>query len=255
MKITCRECWRVHETDFDCYAGVKATPSDELAKRREALYAKAYATREAPDLAEAWRHAQKAGVPYAAIAKLRQGPSKSTALAAAREFNKDSQALFLLLLGPTGVGKTLAAALVVVDFASKWPWNLQPLGGMQEPIRWVDSVTLTRLSAFDDEAKRYVEALKACHLLVLEDAGDEGTELGRGVFVELLMARHAKGRRTVITANLRPPTFRGRYGAAVADRIRESGYMPNLFGETSRRTPKLEVVKTTNGEPSNASPT
>jgi hypothetical protein len=251
VKIACRECWLVHDSHFDCWDNVKAltgtdTSRAELKGRREALYAKAGGERETSSYTEAWRWAQKAGAPYEALSTLRGGPEDTEALMAARKFNRDPEALFLLLLGPTGVGKTLAAALVVVDFASKWPWNEQPSGpGTAEPIRYVDASSLTRLSAFDAETGRYVDSLRACHLLVLEDAGDEGTDLGKGLFVELLMARHAKRRRTVVTGNLLPPMFRKRYGDAVADRIRAAGYSPDLFGEKSKRRRKPIAAQAT----------
>lgn len=239
-RIQCRDCWKVHDAYTDCTLEALhmwQTPEgkQELEGRRKALYAACAGDREANGYAEAWRWAQKAGTPYEALATLKRGPEDSTALAAARKFNRDADALFLLLLGPPGVGKTLAASLVAVDFASKWPWNEQAMGSAAEPIRYVDAATLTRLSAFDAEAKRYAEALRSCPLLVLEDVGDEGTELGKGLLVELLMARHAANRRTVLTGNLRPEAFRTRYGAAVADRIRAGGYVPGLFGEKSRR--------------------
>jgi hypothetical protein len=206
-----------------------------LQQRRTAAYARHAAARETSSYDEAWRWAQKAGVPYEALSALRGGPEDCAALTAARKFNRDAEALFLVLLGPTGVGKTLAATLVVVDFASRWPWNEQPSGGAVEPIRYVASSTLTRLSAYDAEAQRYVESLQRCHLLVLEDSGDEGTELGRGLFVELLMVRHTSRKRTVVTGNMRPSMFLERYGAAAWDRIRSSGYVPDLFTEKSRR--------------------
>jgi DNA polymerase III delta prime subunit len=241
FRISCRECWQDHDAHFDCWdivRGLKATPegAQELEQRRKAVYAAAAGAREANSYSEAWRWAQKAGAPHEALRKLREGPDECASLKAARTFNRDTEALFLLLLGPPGVGKTLAASLAVVDFASKWPWNEQPSGPGVEPIRYEAAANLTRLSAFDAEAKRYVESMRGCHLLVLEDCGDEGTELGKGLFVELLMARHASRRRTVITGNLQTAAFRARYGAAVADRIRACGYVPDLFGEKSRRT-------------------
>lgn len=240
MKIQCHDCWLVHDIAFDCtldalHMAQNPEGKEELERRKKAAYGAVASARDANAYAEAWRWAQKAGAPYEALRALRQGPDDSPALTAARKFNRDPEALFLLLLGPPGVGKTLAASLVVVDFASKWPWNDMPGGGAAEPIRYTDSASLTRLSAFDSEAKRYVESLRSCHMLVLEDAGDEGTEMGKGLFVELLMARHANRLRTVVTSNLRPEAFRARYGAAVADRVRASGYVPDLFGEVSRR--------------------
>jgi DNA replication protein DnaC len=247
--IHCRECWLVHSATTACgLDAVALSRTDEgraeLKRRQNAAYARHGAARGATGYAEAWRWAQKAGAPYEALSALREGPDDSAALAAARKFNRDGEALALVLLGPTGVGKTLAASLVAVDFAARWPWNEQPSGGAVEPIRYVAAATLTRLSAYDAAAQHHVESLQRCQLLVLEDAGDEGTDLGRGLFVELLMARHAARRRTVITGNLRPSTFRERYGAAVADRIRSSGYAPDLFAEKSRRRRARPATKT-----------
>lgn len=244
--ILCRDCWTVHNATTDCtLEAIRAwrTPEGraELESRRKAVYARFGAARESSGYDEAWRWAQKAGVPYEALAALRQGPQDSAALTATRRFNRDSEALFLLLLGPPGVGKTLAASLAAVDFAAKWPWNEQPSGPQVEPLRYVDAATLTRLSAYDAEEKRYTESLRTCRFLVLEDIGDEGTDLGRGVLVEVLMARHAARRKTVLTGNLRPEAFRARYGAAVADRIRSTGLVPDLFGEKSRRTRRQEA--------------
>jgi hypothetical protein len=247
VKIVCRECWCVHDAYLDCYESMKALASEagqtELWQRRKRLYSRAAGEREVVNYAEGWRWAQKAGVPYEALSTLRGRPEESEALKACRKFNADAMAIFLLLLGPTGVGKTLAASLAVVDFASRWPWNEQPSGQREEPIRYAQASSLTRLSAFNAEADRYVDSLRSCHLLALEDAGEEGTELGRGLFVELLLARHAKRKRTVITSNLRPTQFRDRYGAAVADRIQATGYVPNLFAEKSRRRKGNPLLK------------
>lgn len=188
--------------------------------------------------AEAWSWAQKSGAPYDALKKLRYGPEESVALTAAKEFNADPEALFLLLLGPTGVGKTLAASLVVVDFCGKYPWNQQSTGQSIHPVEYADAAAVARLSVYGDADKAYVDRLRNAHLLVLEDMGDEGTELGKGLLVEVLMHRHASRRRTVLTSNLTKDPFKARYGQAVADRIRSSGIIPNLHGQTSRRPDK-----------------
>lgn len=241
MNISCRDCWKTHDAMRNCYAdgfGLVLSESGraELKARQKALYASYTARGEASGYSEAWTKAKKSGAPYEALKALKSGPRDSEALAAARKFNRDSESLFLVLLGPPGVGKTLAATLAVVDFCSKWPWNEQPSGGANsEPVLFVDAATLTRLPTFDAESRKYTDRLRACRLLVLEDAGDEATEAGKALFVELLLAREKTNRRTVITANLRPEAFKLRYGDAVADRVRASGYVPNLFGEKSQR--------------------
>lgn len=239
VRIVCRDCWRIHDAYAKCEGfsmWLTESGREEINRRKEAMYAKAAAEREHRDDGEAFHLAQKAGAPYQALAALKQGPRATLAIQEARKFNTDAEAVFLLLLGAAGVGKSLAATLVAVDFAKKWPWNEGQTGTDLEPLRYVDAVTLMRVSVFDSEAQRYVDGLKRCHLLVLEDVGDEGTELGKGLLVELLMTRHASRRRTVVTGNLVPNVFQERYGRAVWDRIKSSGYIPSLAGQTSQRT-------------------
>jgi DNA replication protein DnaC len=238
--FTCSDCWRIHGPALDCVLDalhMRQTEEGraELARRKAEVYARAAGEDNKRRFEDGWHWAQKHHVPMPALRALRAGPGESKALTAARAFIRDREKLFLVLLGPTGVGKTLAAALVALDFCARWPWNQQSTGGTHSPLHYVDAATLTRLSAFDDEAQRYVQDLKDARLLVLEDAGDEGTELGKGVLVELLMHRHATERRTVLTSNLTREGFKARYGDAVADRVRSSGLVPNLSGEKSRR--------------------
>lgn len=244
-KINCRECWNTHSTAFDCtlesfrLLTTDGQPNlagrEEMKRRMAAAYARAAGDENAKRFADGFHWAQKHGVPYLALKALREGPEDSTALTAARAFIRDSEKLCLLLVGPTGVGKTLAASLVALDFCNRWPWNSQPTGVEHSPLHFTDAAPLARLSAFDHDSKRQLQDLKDTRLLVLEDAGDEGTDFGRGLLVELLMHRHATLKRTVVTSNLTREGFKARYGEAVADRIRTSGLVPTLSGEKSRR--------------------
>jgi DNA replication protein DnaC len=187
-------------------------------------------------LPEAIRHwARKCGCPHEALNAVEAGLRDSPAVKAAKAFSDDRKALFLLLLGPTGVGKSAAATSVVWDFCASYQWNSEPSGQLLSPCEYVDASRLTRLSAYDSEDSRFVERLRTCRLLVLEDVGDEGTDFGKGLLVELLMHRHASSRRTVLTANLTADAFKARYGEAVADRIRSTGHVPNLHGQKSQR--------------------
>lgn len=239
MNFLCRDCWLVHGTATDCVLEtlrMRQTPEGkaELERRKGEAYRRAGGQRDAQTQAEGFHWAQKHGIPYAALRALREGPQETPALKAARDFIGDGEALFLLLLGPTGVGKTLAASLVVVDFCLRWPWNQQATGA-HSPLIYEDAATLIRLSAFDLEDQRRVQALKDCRLLVLEDVGDEATKLGLDQFVEVVMHREKTRRRTVLTTNLTGQAFKLRYGEAVADRIKAHGYVPNLAHEKSRR--------------------
>lgn len=188
---------------------------------------------------ESWSHAGRVGCPQDALLFLRSHKPEGKALDAAVRFCGEARKYmtFLVLLGDTGVGKTTAAAYVVLDFCKSWAWNDQPTGTTFEPVMVVDAPAFTRMSVFDSAEKQHLERMKDTRLLVLEDAGDEGTELGKGALVELLMHRHATKRRTVLCSNLVGDPFVKRYGDAVADRLRTSGIIPNLQGVKSYRRP------------------
>lgn len=203
------------------------------AKYREQLAKRCVEREEAPPPGEVSRHMERMGVPVRAIRAAMAARDEPPAVAA-KHFIADRGATFLLMLGPPGVGKTTAAALVVKDLCERWAWNSQPTGAATEPVQWLEAVELTRVSAFDSVDQERVAELRNCKLLVLDDAGDEGTSIGRGIVAELLMHRHAKQRRTVVCANLTGDAFKARYGAAVADRIRQTGLIPSLAGKSLR---------------------
>lgn len=234
LQFLCRDCWRTHGTGLDCvlesYRMRKTDEGrEELEARRMAVYQKAAGEREAASLAVGLHWAQKHGVPYQALKALREGVQNWPAIAEAREFIGDKQALYLLLLGPTKLGKTVAASLVMADFCARWEWNNQSSGGNNaSPVHFVEARELTHASAFDAEKEKHLRQLKDCRLLVLDDVGDEGTELGRGAVADILIHRGDNGRRTVVTSNLTREGFKQRYGEAVARRIREHGVVPDL---------------------------
>lgn len=159
------------------------------------------------------------------------------AMKAARQFvQEESQYLSLVLLGPPGCGKSVAAGFVLADFVRQYRWGSQPTGGNDRPpAMWVAASDLTRVSAFGPEHGEWLRNMKACQMLVLDDAGDEATEAGKSGLANVLLARERALRETVLTANLRPETVRKRYGDAVADRFNRRTLAPNLWGEKSMR--------------------
>lgn len=236
MTYLCRDCWRNAGPAHDCVLESlrkSKTPEgrEELDALRRSAYEHAAGQRESATNTEAFHQAQKAGAPYMAVACIREGPKDTLALSDARKFCRDRDSLYLLLLGPSRVGKTVAATLCAVEFARRWDWNGQSTGSNSEPLRYVDASTISALSSFDRESQRLYDSLLAARLLVMEECGNEGTEWGRGRVTDLLLKREAARRRTVLTGNLRPEAFRKRYGDAVANRINETGYAPNLWAE------------------------
>lgn len=179
---------------------------------------------------------QRMGVPQLALLGLR-GAKPNAALDGARTFvNAPREAIqYLLLVGATGVGKSVAAAWVLQQFAQRYPWDSQPTRGERQPALFVEARQLTRLSNFDAQQTAWLEELTAVQLLVLDDIGDEGTDAGRNALIDLCITRGDRGRRTVLTSNLTGETFKTRYGVALADRIRQRGIIPNLQGAPSMR--------------------
>lgn|GEM_PF-4379265 len=177
-------------------------------------------------------------------------PEDTQALQGAKQFeNARGYATFLLLLGSTGIGKTVAASWVLREFCRRHDWNSGAQGTNLFPAMFVVASKLTRLSSFEDADRHWVEQIRKCGLLVLDDLGDEATEIGKNVVVELLLDRHAKKRRTVITSNLVAKAFRDRYGAAIADRINEAGIKPTLSDGVSKRRQPQELRFQPRGQP------
>lgn len=103
----------------------------------------------------------------------------------------------LLLLGPTGRGKSFAAT-----------WLLVELGGA-----WLAAADC-RVGAWDDYRAKAVGA----RLLVVDDLGRESTDWAARELADLLELRHNRGLRTVATSNLPAGKLFERYGERLASR-------------------------------------
>lgn len=194
--------------------------------------------------ADAVLKARRAGAPelaLQALEQLRETPS----LAAARTWYRSARKAPLVLLGPTGRGKSTAAAWCCVEFAKTWPWN--GLGRLLEPLVWLDATYLVRLREWTDVGAEYVDRCLRAQLLVVDDAGHEGTSTGRQALIDLLMKRTDRARGTILSANLTGAEFRARYTEPLADRLRHLAVVPELAGGTSERAhrtarPAAELV-------------
>lgn len=167
-------------------------------------------------------------------------PGDTSALQGARRFlSSDPQlAPFLLLLGPVGVGKTVAAACVLRDFVQRHEWNSAPTGVTQQPCMWVDARELTGIREFRDEHQSWLKSIQGTLLLILDDAGHEATEAGKNALTDVLLSRLARNRRTVLTANLTFEDLVARYGQAVGDRLKAKAMVRELPGKSLRQRPQ-----------------
>lgn len=220
----------------DCAAVARAKYKAQFDKRHVELLAQ-----EAMARGDLETHLRRVGVPMERVQNLRATSEGFQSMEAARSFIRLRQKLLLILIGPPGVGKTVAAATVVKDACERWPWNSQATGQLAEPAAFMPASQLTSLSSFEHVDQERLRYLRRVPLLVLDEAGEEATQYGRGLLMTLLSERHAAGRRSVVTSNLTVEAFRERYGTALLDRVKGDGVMPDLSGQKSlRRTERPE---------------
>lgn len=132
----------------------------------------------------------------------------------------------LVLSGEPGCGKTVAAT-----------WWATHSPRYNRVARFIRATTFATSSRYDQVARQFCYGAAA---LVLDDLGTEYLD-GKGSFNvdldELVDTFYSEERPLVITTNLGPEAFKGRYGERVADRIRECGRWMSLAEKSLRRAP------------------
>jgi DNA replication protein DnaC len=167
-------------------------------------------------------------------ALMRRGVPERTARAAITAIETDAcrQAKeadgLMVLAGNTGVGKSVAALLWLIDRAN----------GKPECLRWVQSGDLARGYAYDQEA---FESVAGVYALVIDDLGVEYLD-DRGRYLstldELLSRRFARMRKTMMTTNIVDPAiFADRYKERITSRTHEDGAFVVCGGPDMRRRP------------------
>lgn len=128
----------------------------------------------------------------------------------------------VVLSGPAGTGKTVAAAVWAIERISSVPVFLR-------------ASAFANTSRFDESERR--SWLRA-GALVLDDLGAEYVD-AKGNFLssldELIDTYYSSKRPLIITTNLLQPQFKERYGARIEDRIRECASWRNVVGESLRK--------------------
>lgn len=137
---------------------------------------------------------------------------ETEALGVVRRWRGDSALTWLVMCGPKGTGKSVAATWLVREVIN---------AGDSAAFRRVSE--LAKLSQFEAGAAE-LEHLKHVHLLVLDDFGAELlTDYARAQLFEVLDHRHENYERTIITSNLSwlPTTRDGAYTPGLAERLGE----------------------------------
>lgn len=160
------------------------------------------------------------------------------ALEKAQEFKARprSEVFGLVLLGTTGIGKSVAAAYAARWCLYEFRLSEQPSGSAREWARWFTGAELGRLYTHDRDDRRDWEKLKTCGVLVLDDLGTEAADARVGEALwELVDARTGNRRPTIISANLKAAEFKARYGDRVADRLRPCSIVLEGSGASLRK--------------------
>lgn len=181
------------------------------------------------------------GVPKVEARMLATNDIRHTeALAYADEFAKNvvqgiGAPSILILAGPTGVGKTIAAChLVKCRLTDRATGTVLMSGAGINRFRHVSEIAEVGLFGGDDEKKSRAE-WKTAGCLVVDDVGAElRTDAFLAGFDALVNARYGNGGITCITTNLPADDFGRRYGERVLDRLRGRGAWYDINHESLR---------------------
>ena len=149
-----------------------------------------------------------------------------------------------LFTGPTGAGKSWAAAIVVANepYSFDRPVPRDCVGGGSTVCsRWesvpgalyVTAIELGRLvmGAHLGRPSARLQWLKACPLVAVDDLGrevfDQSGYIKAGLF-EFLTGRFDSEQRTIVTTNLNDSALSERYGSALFDRFQAHGIVCEL---------------------------
>lgn len=169
---------------------------------------------------------ERSGVGQRALAAASEAQD-TEALAAVKRWLGDASRTWLVLCGPKGTGKSVAAT-----------WAVRHAITTGSTAAFRRSSELAKLSGFDAGATE-LEALKRVDLLVLDDMGTESlNDWARAQLHELVDYRHEAYGRTVLTSNLQWRGVGGleaRLGERIADRIAQAGTLVQVGGRSMRR--------------------
>jgi DNA replication protein DnaC len=150
-----------------------------------------------------------------------------------------------LLLGPTGVGKTVACVALfrrLIEEALRrdgrrlW-YGSEERGSSFAWVRAYDLPNARLATRLGDGEADLVRTAGLARLLVLDDLGWESRRAGADdVVMEVLATRYDAGLPTIATSGMLLTALTDRYGEAVVRRITEAGGLPGRVIDRTKRT-------------------
>lgn len=135
-----------------------------------------------------------------------------------------------LILGPTGVGKTVAAALAFRRVLGAGVRHAGPAWDFAATARWYDASALARARRgwpLGQGDPPEFERAAGASILFLDDLGQERQD--DGSLRDVLNERYSNARPTVVTTGLRMPELVTRYDAQFVRRILQGGTILDVF--------------------------
>ncbi len=182
------------------------------------------------------------GVPEREVRLVMNGLADTPAIAFVKEWLTATQSpdgpSMLVLAGPKGVGKTVAAVYGIMNASPPAPSGFSAWPSERNPrFRHVSDVA--ELGLWGEEPSRKARGeLKQCKVLVIDDVGVEYmSEAFLAAWDSLVNARYGAMGHTIFTTNLTAEKFATRYGDRVYDRIRGRGEWYDVDGESMRGRP------------------
>lgn len=188
---------------------------------------------------EHWKHTSGIPARYrcavpASIQAL--SPSAKSLRTAVQAYCSDIRARYesgagLVLIGPPGLGKTLALAAIINEACGVYRGPVY--------VTWPDALMTLKAGfggAKDDPRREAVERLRDAPFLALDEITGvrEASEFDHGELFGLIDYRYREELPTVVAANATAAQFPGLVGERVADRFRETGPQLVLTGESQR---------------------
>ena len=193
--------------------------------------------------ADRLRALRKEGFPERAIraAQNATGPGALKASQLIPHVTGDGDGL-LLLLGPTGRGKTVMATLLAMARQEQelWPGMFRTAFSMFSEIKSTYGGNKKRRSPFGETTTVTEEDLVSewsftAFLIIDEVQTRSGTTWEDGLFDEIVIARYGELLPTVLIANFTLEEAQANLGPRIMDRARESGGIVNCNWESYRK--------------------
>jgi len=153
---------------------------------------------------------------------------------AVRAVRRWQEGQFFVLLGPAGVGKSVAAGVAM----QRGPIGPCPFAAPQGPDGaryWPHAPFWVRAAQIARGFEAHPTELRRSSVLVIDDLGDESDNThARSRISELICERDDLKARTVITTNLSAEGLRQRYGRRFVDRLAGHGQLVAIGGQSMR---------------------